>query len=291
MLITNLKLTSMDDLMLINQWLNDPNRSFSEGLTLYFKYKVNNKMDKYFLSKKANPDRTAKGLLHQKMIAISMKIRHNPNFVEKKLIHNAIKKTIETKQPTPTAKPKPVISAQKPKVESRVSKESISGPNQVVVPVKKANIETPSKIDVKDLPGNLQRKFERIQDIAPLLGALHAKLRSCKNSTEAKALCDEITSLDNEKRVLWADIDDFNGKSQEEKDKMLSVDFEKIEALQKKLRITRDSLTRKQREIEKHKKSKKHLVPKGLKKIEEYKKIISEIESEIEQLSGDKAKA
>jgi len=248
----------MNDLTRITNWLDDPKRDFAQGIILFNRYKVNNKMDEFFRNNASKPSSAVMSLLIEKLNAIKLRLVANPKLFIDSIVKESTRKPFGSKLETPKVKPK-----------------NVATPSPAAVPV----------VDFSSLPRNLAKDYERIKEIVPLLGGLKAKLNACNNNAEAKVICEQIVSLDTEKRTLWAGIDEFNGKTSEERNKILSPNFERIEALNKKLKVTKDSLTRKMKVVEEHKKHRKHLVPKGLKKIEEYEKTIEKLEKEIKELS------
>jgi hypothetical protein len=258
----------MNDLAKINEWVNNSS-DYATGLELYNRYKPNTKFDDYFSRMASHPDGAAVNLLKQKLIAIQAKLALNPVFLEQKIIENSTRTPIVGKQETPPLTQKYINKAEK------LLSNSPQG-----------------KIDSANIPQHLQADYARIQEITPMLGGLHAKLKASTDSSEAKSICDEIVSLDTEKRTLWAKIDDFNGLSPDERDKVLNPNpnNDRIIELGKKLKITRDSLNRKMSDITKHRKNKKHeLAAKGEEKAKEYQQIIDTLEAEIASLSGNNA--
>lgn len=282
----------MNDIIKIKNWLSNPNRDFATGVALYNKYKPNTKMDKFFaenLAKKI-PDESAVCILFSKMMAIKTKAKLNPNFIVRRIVEDTISKPILTKSSTP--KPKPLTnktvtpispfakpaSSKHPDVSIPQSGESH---NAIIPPVK--------VVDPSLLPSHLAKNYQRIQEIVPLMGGIKAKLNASKDVKESKPLIDQLLALDTEKRKLWASIDEYNGMSHEEKDKILSPhpNTEKIAELANQLKTTRDSLNRKIKDIARHKKNKRiDLAAKGEIRAEQYKQQILEIEGEIEKLNA-----
>jgi len=258
----------MNDLAKINEWLNNSS-DYATGLELYNRYKQNSKFDDYFNRMVINPDGAAINLLKQKLIAIQAKLALNPAFLEQKVIENSTRIPIVGKQETPNLTQKYLNKAEK----------LLSASPQ-------------AKVNAENIPLHLQNDFARIQEITPMLGGLHAKLKASKEVAEAKEICEKIVELDSEKRSLWAKIDDFNGLSPEERNKVLNPNpnNERIIELGKELKITRDSLNRKIKDIEKHRKNKKsELAAKGEEKAKEYQQKIDALETEIASLSGNNA--
>lgn len=257
----------MNDLEKTKVWISNPSRQYAEGLELYMKYKQNTKYDEYFNRMAVAPDAAAINLLRQKLIAIEVKLRANPAFLERKIIYNSTRQPIVGKQVTPPLKQKYINKAEKTLASSPAA-----------------------KTDPNLLPDFLKGSYERIQAITPLIGGLHAKLKACDSESDAKAICQQLIDLDTEKREHWAKIDEFNGLNPEERNKVLNPNpnNDTIIALGKDLKTTRDSLNRKLRDIEKHRKNKKHyLAAKGEEKAKEYQQKIESLESEIAKLSGD----
>lgn len=73
-----------------------------------------------------------------------------------------------------------------------------------------SDYNAPIVIHAKDLPKNEAGYYARIQEIFPLIGALHGQLSSeSLTDGERKDIADEIVSLDDERRSLWDKIDNF----------------------------------------------------------------------------------
>lgn len=65
-------------------------------------------------------------------------------------------------------------------------------------------------LEYKDLPEDLQRKYDRIQEIMPLRASLHAEMKSETIKEAArKKIAKELSNIDDERIALWADMDAF----------------------------------------------------------------------------------
>lgn len=65
-------------------------------------------------------------------------------------------------------------------------------------------------LEYKDIPEELQKKYDRIQEIMPLRASLHAEMKSETIKEAArKKLAKELSKLEDERIALWADMDAF----------------------------------------------------------------------------------
>lgn len=65
-------------------------------------------------------------------------------------------------------------------------------------------------LEYKDLPEELQKKYDRIQAIVPLRASLHAEMKSETIKDAArKKLAKELTALEDERIALWDELDAF----------------------------------------------------------------------------------
>jgi hypothetical protein len=259
----------MNDLVLINNWLKNPNRSFADGIAIRNKYKINNKMDAFFAQANPDsPDGVTLGMLLQEITKIHIKLINNPKLFEVKAAETVAAKQIIAPSPTP--------SKNRVKIESDKVKES-------------------------DLPEELKPVFARIQKISPLLGAKHANLKAEMDEKKSKLLAEEVVSLDAEKRGLWAMIDAyFKSKNftlvvkQQETtkepelltpfDKIMKIENtqERLVAIDKREKIVTDDIARAKIKLEEFKKSKPQLV-------KQKQEAIAEKEVEVKKLQDARA--
>lgn len=160
----------------LNDWIKNPNRLFADGVSIYNSLKANSKCDDFFAANIINPSVAAANLLFQKNYSIALKILANPAFFE--------------------------------------GVASIKG---VALP---ASGSTPPKSDLPNLKGlsNLPPELvdagNRIRELMPIKGALHAKLRAIEPNDRAKAksVVAELIPIDDEMRSLWGAIDSASGQ-------------------------------------------------------------------------------
>ena len=85
-----------------------------------------------------------------------------------------------------------------------------SSAQQAASPAAASDYNAPIVIQAKDLPKTEAGYYARVQEIFPLIGALHGQLSSeSLTDGERKDIADEIVSLDDERRSLWDKIDNF----------------------------------------------------------------------------------
>ncbi len=244
----------MNDLTLINQWLNNPSRKFAEGLALYDRYKPNKKFDEFFRKNAGNPDSTTRNVLIHKLNHVAHLISSNAAYFEKMLIAQ------QTTQ-------KPVSTIKTPVVKKNIP------------------ITDHAKIKGADLPEDLHKDFLRIQEITPILGGLHAKLRATTDNAFAKKIVDEISALDSEKRSLWGHIDQHTGKADDALDKK-PVKAKKAQPdpgakIKKQIQALRDSMNKRKKTLAQQKKTKPHLAKKTAVAIKQYQLKIADLENQL----------
>jgi hypothetical protein len=253
----------MNLLVQINQWIDNPNRNYAEGLNIYDKFKANPKCDAFFKANLANPSGAAVNMLYQKMIGIALKIKANPKFLEQSVIKSSTAKPIAHSAATPKAKP--VVSAPKGL---------------------KASSATPLTPDSKlnNLPPELADAANRIKELMPIKGGLQAKLKALKpeQQSEAKAIVDNLLEVDNEMRKLWEQIDNYKGQDPKKDVDPLAVP---IEELRRQLKVTKSSLSRTEGKIPTQKKTNPKLAAKSEAKVEEYNLRIKSLEEQIRKFS------
>lgn len=254
----------MNDLQIIEQWLRNPDRKFSDGINLRNKYKANNRMDGFF--SKANPDSPSSievNMLLQEVSKIHIKLIHNPKILESRAAQSIISN-------------QPISTSETPKT-TRIKIES-------------------KKLKAEDLPDELKPVFSRIQEIAPILGAEHAKLKATQSDEDSKELASAVLKLDQEKRELWKQIDAyFSGQGKKlvvtdddnnnqqplsPYDKIMSIadPKEKRIAIEKRIKIVSDDIVKAKNKLEEFVKSKPHLV-------DQKKESIAQKEAELKKLN------
>jgi len=149
-----------------------------------------------------------------------------------------------------------------------------------------SDYDAPIVIHAKDLPKNEAGYYARIQEIFPLIGALHGQLSSeSLTDGERKDIADEIVSLDDERRSLWDKIDNFiAGRPSEFHDRPEYSEDKFVRGLQIAIRIkqvrnnisnTRGSITRFGNE------GNDKALTRAQERLERYMKELSELEAEV----------
>jgi hypothetical protein len=266
----------MNDIVVINDWLKNPNRSFADGITIRNKYKINNKMDAFFANANPNaPNGVEIGMLQQEITKIHIKLINNPKLIEVKAVQESERGIVINTSKTPT-------QSRRVKIESDKVKES-------------------------DLPEELKPVFARIQEISPLLGAKHANLKAETDEAKSQVQAEEVVALDAEKRELWAKIDAFfksqnmnlivNQEETAQEPEVLSP-FDKIMkiedvqarlvAIDKREKMVTDDIARSKIKLEEFKKTKPKFVPQKEQAIAEKELEVKKLQDARAAIEGDK---
>lgn len=165
------------------QWLNDPERTFAEGLEIY---KANNGMDKNyeFFHNATNP---MPGGLHFNLLIDRLRVLSRK----------------QTSQPDQTDK---VIKA----VGPAISVQRIKYPG-------KLKIVANDLVDVKELPENLQKLYFANKDLVKTISGAHAALKSAKTDDERSKQMTIALEAEEKKYANWRAIDTWWKENKEGK--------------------------------------------------------------------------
>lgn len=134
-----------------------------------------------------------------------------------------------------------------------------------------------------DLPKAIQEKRIRIKEIIPLMGVLHTELCvETLTDDERKDKADELCNLDDERRGLWDDVDDFlEGKESvlvESKEIEYSEDpLLKGMQVSKRIERLRENIKRSQKTVDTNKSA--NIVVSAQRRVEKYQVELDELES------------
>ena len=148
----------------------------------------------------------------------------------------------------------------------------------------------------ESLTPELKKVYQRIKEIAPLYASLHADIANESTpDEERKKLADKLCDLDDERRALWKQIDDWaegKGVKLEEKrpeysDNALVRGYEmarQVKRLRQNIANSRDAAGKAQAD------GRQTIYENALKRIERYEAELKELEAEIakEQQQGEK---
>lgn len=168
----------------LNQWLQGPRRTYSEGLAL-FRLLAPQAMRKryldYFESRDSGQQDIRMSLLVDKLSRIAREQRLNPE-LNRSVLDSAF-------TPAKTAKP---AASPAPRQDSPVT-DTLTG------------IRITTSYD--SLPEDMRRVYDEIREITPLYAKLHSHLSECATDEERKDTAEELCRLDDRRRQLWDTLD------------------------------------------------------------------------------------
>lgn len=275
----------------INNWLKDSNRSYDLGLSIFAAFASGDIKKKYgeFLNSGANKNLKTTDqrfcMLTNKVTDIYNKVRLNPevfkditfgsSLVQTKTQVQEIVKLRDERNSLQSQITELQESGEDKSSEIETLEETINQKNTEIDDLKSKLKEQGLKVlDVSDLPPTIKTKHDRIKDIVPLMAAIHGELKDTNLTDEQRKLkAEELCSLDDERRTLWDDIDNYlNDKSSvvtEEKQLQYSEDsVAKGMQIAKRIERLKENIERNKVAAESHKtKNKPHLEQKALDKV------------------------
>ena len=169
----------------IAHWLQNPERSFEDGLKIYHDYKVDTKLDKLFAAENPEPKSLPFTILHQKVETIYRKLVANPSLIK----HG------------------PIAVSQ---IDTEQLKKKFAEHNAKLESKRPTIVENPL-VDVKELPDDLKKLYFENKEKAKLRAGMHtqmAKLSEDESANEdRKKLAEDICQLDDEIADNWKIID------------------------------------------------------------------------------------
>lgn len=200
------------------EFLNNPAKSYMQGLMIYNVYKHTNKYDQYFgqVQDPALEDSHFIILLEQ-LNYIQQKIQSNSNFVPN--VQN--------------------ISKELPEIEL-----------SPVVPKKNVvRIAEDTRIDIDTLPPELFAEYQKNKENWNKIKALHAELRvlseDSSNNDRRKSILNEINIIEQESRSIWMKIEKWNITRSEPEIKEPDNIDKQITKLRRKIKLTKEYLKKK----------------------------------------------
>lgn len=232
-------------LKILEAWLEKPSERYSDGVTIFEQLAPADIKKKYidFFKEVSQPKQSDIhfSMLINKVGAIYLKVKSNPKAFENvELIF---------KETGPDADTQALIEEKNKKIEVlRVKLEVLKSDNVDLISENENlsdNVETletdledanqaiedyesqisqlESDIEIlkakrglqivafKDLPEELQRKFERNREITPIMANLHAQISvEGLNGNTRKSLIKKLTTFDDERRANWDEINDWS---------------------------------------------------------------------------------
>ena len=223
---------------ILNTWLSNPRRKYSEGLTIFnamATLALKNKYSKYLND--ADPDiqnqfSLQMSVLTNKLAQISNMMVVNPDlFKDVNIVTVGVNKAVEADIQNKT-KVIDDLKATKKELEDKL--EVTEGENEVLTEeldearteleevteqIDELNKEVKSLkkkrgleiVSENDLPENIQKLYKRNKEITPVMASIHAEISMAKITiARRKKLVKQLCELDDERRANWDVIDDWS---------------------------------------------------------------------------------
>lgn len=217
----------MKNLELLSEWLSNPKRKYTDGLTIFELFATEQMKRKYGQFLKENKDIKGQfspqmGILTNCIARIQNMMRVSPDtFKEKELIFVTDNKEIDAQ----ISEKNELIKELQTKLQDiedqndyrfEQLEEQIAQVNDEVKELEKQRIVKVVPFD--QLPAKLQKVFRRNKEITPLMASLHAQISEERNSVEDRQkMIHNLIKLDDERRKNWDLLDDYQyGKLPEE---------------------------------------------------------------------------
>lgn len=181
----------------LHEFLNSPDRDYITGVSLYHKIKKDNSKDSFFLSVQNAP----KGSLHHNLLM--------------EILKNAARIIGSTPQRKEIPKPTKPITAKK-------------------LPLGKPRFVNNDIVDVKSLPGHLQKLYFENQQLTRDLSGLHQQMRLEKTDQDRKELAQKIKTLIKKRQENWKILD--QNANQTPADKTPGVQHPKLQQYKNELK-------------------------------------------------------
>lgn len=168
---------------LVKAWLADPNRKFEDGLKLYNQHKRDSSRDAFFNSQPTFKVGT---------------IQFNMLLGELTRIARILDQLPEDKQPQEQSKP---ITLGRPMsaMERKASSLKVENFNPTV--------------DYNALPDEMKAKFDSIREVSKIIGGLKVAMDSATADDERKSFAEQLLVNWEKRKVLWAELDEWNAKN------------------------------------------------------------------------------
>lgn len=232
----------------IDKWLQDIKRQYAFGLAVFMALATTEMKNRYahFLNEgeteDVKPTDPRFPMLINKVTAIYNIVRANPDKyaeVLEKIASPVVKTNDQVKQIIALKQETEVLNARIEELQDsdddkasdiELLQDEIEAKDTEIDELKAKLKEKGIRVlDGQDLPAGTKKKYDRIKVIVPLMAAIHGELKNPSlTDEERKAKADELCKLDDEKRALWDDIDeylnDYNTELAEEKENEYSED-------------------------------------------------------------------
>lgn len=228
----------------IKEWLSNPKREYSEGLSLYNEHKRDSSRDKFFNT--PTPDTIHMNMMLGELARISRILSQNESVAQVKS----------------EELPKKVISLGEPLTASQRRARSFKIVND------------DPEVDYNSLPDDMKAKFDNIKQLSKTIGGLKVALDSAENNEDRKKFADDLCTKWDERKSLWAELDAFiteDKKKAKENDKIPFTEMNQ-EQLAKAVKLRKDYINRAEKNVTEKNRNKTE------KRIKEWESEIDELE-------------
>lgn len=206
-----LKLTAMNSK--IKQWLNNPEKSFEDGLALYDQVKSDSKKDAFFHTAPTFPQ----GTIQFNILAGEL---------------TRLSRILDQKQPEIKA----VVKEQPPikvaKIDDRVIKKAQS----------LRIVGDAPQVKYDELPDEMKEKYDRIKELTKTLGGLFALVNDTQISdNDRKEAANELCNHYDKRKSLWVELDTWADNKNEKKEEPKALTAPEIK---KEIKLRRDNINR-----------------------------------------------
>jgi len=203
----------------IKQWLNNPEKTFEDGLAIYEKVKPDTKKDAFFRTAPSFNQGTIQfNILAQELTRISR------IFDQRKPEVKDVAAQLEQLQPI---KLNQVLG----KTLRRATSLKIT--------------DVDPEVSYDDLPEEMKVKYDRIKELSKSLGGLKLMLDTATENVERQKIADDLCNSYDERRDLWSEIDSWatensiGAKTEKKKFEEMTSD-----ELKKEIKLRNDNINR-----------------------------------------------
>ncbi|MCR5139461.1 MAG: hypothetical protein K6B45_04785 [Bacteroidaceae bacterium] len=255
----------MTTLEKLNQWLREPQRNYAEGLVLFDRLANKELVERY-------------GVYFHSVAAVPAGAQHMTLLVAKlqRIAENISLNPLPYQQ---------VLQAEYVSPSKPAATPAQPAPN--------AKDEAPAYIELAggtkkflegDLPEEMSAKYGRIKELVPLMARLHADLSHAEGE-EAATIADELCKLDDERRQLWDELDDWasdkDGSSTDDAG-MQRSDVAKGIELTRNLKRLNDNIRTNRKAAEKYQaEGNAEAAAKALERLARYEQELADLEKQI----------
>lgn len=255
----------------LQNWIQDPNRSYRLGVDLYRHYKGEDQFLNYFMQGIQNPTKAHANLLYKRLTDVSRKIRQNSS------------------KPSQPQQPKPVVKTKK---DIDVREIAPSGKLDVLRG-NKTYINKLLTLQWKDLEKRdravffnnekyfaaKKQTFIGISDREREIKSMHAAMKKEDDKEKRGELINRMKELENQNVQAWQEVDDFTEPQDDSTGDPVKDAEKKGEERANRIKNLKSYIKRAEREISKGKYKREQTVKRKQAKIKQWKAELKELQN------------